>query len=262
MYFEVNGIKTYCSNGTGNLDSNQKSVVFVHGAGFDHTTFVLASRHFARKKFNVYAIDLPAHGNSEGDPLDSIKAMSDWLYSALDELGVEKYALVGHSMGSLVSLQFASDHPDQLRSMVLVGTSIPMPVSDPLLNAAKENSHAAFDMANTWSHSKAAQLGGNENPGISMMMTGQRLYERSRKNVLYADLNACNNFTNSIELAKSIKTNTLVIVGEQDLMTAPIKALEVAESISNCRILRLSPCGHAMFAEQPNAVLDGLISIV
>ena len=95
-----------------------------------------------------------------------------------------------------------------------------------------------------------------------MMMSGQRLYERSNEDVLYADLNACNNFTNSIELAKSVKANTLVIVGEQDQMTAPVKALEVAESIPNCKILRLNPCGHAMFAEQPNAVLDGLISIV
>jgi len=170
--------------------------------------------------------------------------------------------LVGHSMGSLISLQFASDHSKMLRSMALVGTSIPMPVSDPLLNAAKENSHDAFDMANTWSHSKAAQLGGNENPGISMMMSGQRLYERSKTNVLYADLNACNNFTNSKELARNVATETLIIVGDQDQMTTPVKALEVASIIPDCRTLRLNPCGHAMFAEQPNAVLDGLISIV
>ncbi len=262
MYFEVNSLKTYCSNGSGKLDPSQKSVVFIHGAGIDHTTFVLASRYFARQNYNVYAIDLPAHGNSSGDPLDSIKMMSDWLYIALNQLGVENTALVGHSMGSLISLQFASDHSKMLRSMVLVGTSIPMPVSDPLLNAAKENSHDAFDMANTWSHSKAAQLGGNENPGINMMMSGQRLYERSKTNVLYADLNACNNFTNSKELARNIVTETLIIVGDQDQMTTPVKALEVANTIPDCRTLRLNPCGHAMFAEQPNAVLDGLISIV
>ena len=82
MYFEVNSLKTYCSNGSGKLDPSQKSVVFIHGAGFDHTMFVLASRYFARQNYNVYAIDLPAHGNSSGDPLDSIKMMSDWLYIA------------------------------------------------------------------------------------------------------------------------------------------------------------------------------------
>jgi len=79
---------------------------------------------------------------------------------------------------------------------------------------------------------------------------------------LYADLNACNNFTNSKELARNVATETLIIVGDQDQMTTPVKALEVASIIPDCRTLRLNPCGHAMFAEQPNAVLDGLISIV
>ena len=62
MYFEVDGFRTFCSNGTGKLDQNQPSVVFIHGAGLDHSTFVLPARYFARQHFNVYAVDLPGHG--------------------------------------------------------------------------------------------------------------------------------------------------------------------------------------------------------
>ncbi len=262
MYFEVNGNKVFCSNGTGSLNPDQDSVVFIHCAGLDHSTFVLVSRYFARNNFNVYALDLPGHGRSVGEPLNSIKAMSDWLHEALNVLDIEQTAVVGYSMGSLVCLQFAADHPEFLRSMALVGTSIPMPVSDPLLNAAKENSHDAIDMSNTWSHSKLAQLGGNENPGMNMMMSGQRLLENCQEDVFYADLKACNEFTNSLELAEKITTKTLVFVGDRDQMTIPVKALKVAESIPNCKIVRLSHSGHAMFSEQPNAVLDGLITIV
>ena len=262
MYFNVRGNKTFYSNGSGTIESNQQSVVFVHGAGLDHSTFVLASRHFARQKFNVYAIDLPGHGRSEGDALDSIKAMADWLHEALDVLAVKQTAMVGYSMGSLVCLQFAADYPDYLRSMALVGTSIPMPVSEPLLDAANENSHDAFDMANTWSHSKVAQLGGNENPGMSMMMTGQRLLEAIGDDVFFTDLKACNEFTNSLALAEKIKTKTLIFIGDRDQMTAPKKALKVAQAIPNCEIVHLSPSGHAMFSERPNEVLDGLITIV
>ena len=262
MYFEVRGEKTYCSNGTGSIDPNRQSVVFVHGAGLDHSTFVLASRHFARQKFNVYAIDLPGHGRSDGVALDSINELAKWLRDALEALEIKQTSLIGYSMGSLICLQFAADYPEYLRSMALVGTSIPMPVSDPLLNAAKDNSHEAFDMANTWSHSKIAQLGGNENPGISMMMSGQRLLEASREDVFFADLKACNEFTNSLELAEQVTTKTLVFVGDQDQMTTPVKALKVAESIPDCEVIHLSPAGHAMFSEHPNAVLDGLIQIV
>jgi len=261
LYFEVRDKKTFCSNGTGSIDPDRPSVVFVHGAGLDHSTFVLASRYFARQEYNVYAIDLPAHGRSEGAALDSVKDMADWLQDALAALGIKQTAIVGYSMGSLVCLQFAADYPGSVRSMSLVGTSIPMPVSDSLLNAAEENSHDAFDMANTWSHSKGAQLGGNQNPGISMMMTGQRLLETTSDDVFYADLKACNEFAFSLELAQKITADTLVFIGDRDQMTAPVKATQVAEAIPNCRIIRLQS-GHAMFSEQPNAVLDGLITIV
>jgi pimeloyl-ACP methyl ester carboxylesterase len=117
-------------------------------------------------------------------------------------------------------------------------------------------------MANTWSHSNFAQMGGNENPGMCMTMGGQRLLERAARDVFHSDLNACNEFTNGAELAKKIAVETLVIVGNQDKMTAPISALQVAESIPCSRTTRLDPCGHAMLAEQPNAVLDALATIV
>ena len=262
MYFEVNGVKTYCSNGTGKLDSNQNSVVFIHGAGFDHTTFVLASRYFARNNFNVYAIDLPGHGNSAGDPLDSIKAMSDWVYSAFNELNIEKTALVGHSMGSLVAMAFAASFPTRTRSLALLGTSTPMPVADPLLDAAKANDHDAIDMANTWSHSSFGQMGGNDNPGICMTMSGQRLLEQSKDDVFFTDLSACNSFHQGAELAARITTPTLVIIGSGDKMTAPVSARQVAGLIQGSRTIELHPCGHSMLSEQPNAVLDALATIV
>ena len=83
--------------------------------------------------------------------------MADWMKSAIDTLSLQQPAIVGYSMGSLVALQFAAHYPDALRSLALVGTSIPMPVADPLLNAARENQHAAIDMANSWSHSKRSE---------------------------------------------------------------------------------------------------------
>ncbi|MDP6414901.1 MAG: alpha/beta hydrolase [Gammaproteobacteria bacterium] len=262
MYCDVNGNKTFYSTGTGTLDPQQASVIFIHGAGLDHSTFVLASRYFARQHYNVFAPDFPGHGRSAGEPLGSITDMADWIKSLMEVLKINQSAIVGYSMGSLVALQFAAAYPQLLRCLVLVGTSIPMPVADPLLDAARDNQHDAIDMANTWSHSRAAQLGGNENPGMSMMMSGQRLLEHAGQDVFFTDLNACNEFTDSLELARKIQAETLLLVGEQDQMTAPVNALQVAGNIDNCRVQKLSPCGHAMFSEQPNQVLDALISIV
>jgi pimeloyl-ACP methyl ester carboxylesterase len=262
MYIEVKGEKTYIGTGSGRHQPDRDSVLFVHGAGFDHTIWTLPARYFARQGLNVVAVDLPAHGRSRGDALTTIEDMADWLVDVLVVLGIEQAAVVGHSMGSLVALTFAATHPQKVRSLALLGTSTPMPVSDLLLNSAKENDHSAIDMANTWSHSSFGQQGGNENPGISMFMSDQRLLERAPPGVFYADLAACNAFKGGDEMASRLDVETLVILGLDDKMTRPGSSRSVAESINNARILELNSCGHSMLSEKPNTVLDALISVV
>ena len=111
MYFKVNGIKTFCSNGSGVLRADQPTVIFIHGAGLDHTIFALPARYFARHNYNVYALDLPGHGRSAGSPLMSITEMATWTKDAMDQLEILHPAIVGYSMGSLVALQFAVSFP-------------------------------------------------------------------------------------------------------------------------------------------------------
>ena len=262
MITKIQGHKTFFSTGNGQLKDSQKNVIFLHGAGMDHTVFVMPSRYFARHNFNVYAFDLPCHGLSEGLICENIDAFADWLASAVNELGIATAAIVGHSMGSLIALNFAARYPKRTRTLSLLGTSTPMPVSDALLSAAKENEHDAIDMANTWSHSAFGQLGGNETPGICMKMIGQRLLEKAPDNIFYKDLNACNQFKDGETLAKRIDSKTLVVVGNQDKMTAPLNALRVAEIVPNSKVREIENCGHSMLSEQPNAVLDALITIV
>ena len=262
MFTNILGERIFFSNGNGSLKTNQKSVVFLHGAGMDHTIFVMPSRYFARHNFNVYAFDLPGHGRSSGESCESIDSFTDWLASAIEELNIPEAAMVGHSMGSLITLNFAARHPDKTRALVLLGTSTPMPVSESLLTAAKESDHSAIDMANNWSHSHFGKLGGNEIPGICMTMSGQRLLEQAPDNTFFSDLKACNEYRDGESAAKSVLSETLIIVGNEDKMTSPTNALEVARNIPNSRVCRLENCGHSMLSECPNDVLDALISIV
>ena len=262
MYVTVNNQKTFYSVGNGTIAKDQPNVIFLHGAGMDHTVWVLPARYFARHNYNVFSLDFPGHGLSEGAPLPTIDALSDWLAEFMKALDIDQTAVVGHSMGSLVSINFAARYPDKTRAVALLGTSTPMPVTPLLLDSAKENNHDAIDMTNTWSHSSFGQLGGSENPGMCMMVSGQRLLERSKQDVFFTGLNACNDFKNGDELAKKIKAETLVIIGKEDKMTAAIGAQKVAAAITNARVCLLSPCGHSMLSEQPNAVLDALATIV
>ena len=257
---QVDGRTVYVGNGSGHPSHDAESVAFVHGAGMDHTVWALPARYFARHDLRVAAVDLPGHGRSAGPPLEGIDDMAAWLGEVLDVLALPTAAVVGHSMGSLVAYRFAASSPDRCRALALLGTSAPMPVADPLMNAAKDYHHAAIDMANTWSHATGT-LGANANPGVWMLGVGQRLLERSAPGVFHADLTACNTF-DAGSTGTSIQCPVLVIAGNDDLMTPARAGLDVARSLPNARITRLEGCGHAMLNERPNEVLDALIGIV
>ena len=261
---QVDGAQAYVGTGSGGAVRDAPSVVFIHGAGMDHTVWALPARHFARKGLCVLAPDLPGHGRSSapasGAPaLASVADMADWIAKLLDALDIATAAVVGHSMGSLVAWCFAREHPERCRALALLGTSMPMPVTDLLLGAARDNHHAAIDMANAWSHSAPGALGANENPGVWILAAGERLLERSGPGVFHADLAACNGFAADME--DEVACPALVIAGNEDRMTPARAGLDVASHLPNAEVVRLD-CGHAMLNERPNEVLDALIGIV
>lgn len=225
----------------------------------DHTVWTLPARYFARHGFNVVAVDLPGHGRSTGPAFDTITAMSDWLSKVIASVGNDDHIVVGHSMGSLIAWDWAAKNPDQCRKLVLLGTSMPMPVTDQLLNSAKDNEAASFEMANTWSHSSRGKLGFNLNPGVWMFGHGQRLMNRSIDDTFYADLAACN----SANLVPGqIQCPTLLILGESDQMTPYSAGKTVADELTKASIVTLPGSGHSMLSECPNEVLDALIDFI
>lgn len=261
MFITVNQKPAYAYTGSRDLDPAQQTIVFVHGAALDHTVWLLQSRYFAHHGRNVLAVDLPGHGQSRGPVLPTIEAMADWIFAVLDALAIHEAILVGHSMGSLVTLEAAARHPGRTRRLALLGSAVPMAVADPLLNAARENRHAGFDMINLWGHSPAAQIGGNENPGMWMTGASLRILERAGRDVLFNDLNACREYGHGFHSAAKVTCPALLIAGRSDVMTPISVARDLAESLPDCR-LRVLDCGHLMMNEKPNEVLDELIAFI
>ena len=259
MFLKVDNKKAYAYTANHPFDAAKPTVVFIHGAAHDHSVWALQSRYFAYHGWNALAVDLPGHGKSEGKALDRIGDIADWVARVLDAAGANTAALVGHSMGSLVALETAARHPARIAKLALVGTAVPMPVSEPLLNASKANDHVAYEMINVFSHSNAAQIGGNRVPGIWMMGSAMRLMERSGSGVLHADFSACNAYDGGLESAAQVKCPALLILGKRDQM-APMKAAQaLATKIPNVRTVTLEGAGHALMTEKPDEVLDELI---
>lgn len=261
MRIEINGNEVFYGTGSGTPSDAANTLIFVHGAGFDHTIWVMPARYFARHGWRVVALDLPGHGRSQGEALTSIAQMADWLAQVIDAVSPNQQAsVVGHSMGSLVAMSLAARHANKVQKLALLGTSAPMPVADVLLNAALDNDQAAIDMTNTWSHSARGSLGSSQNPGVSNLHTGERLLQQAGAGVFHTDLAACNGFT--ADGLAEVKQPTLVIIGDEDKMTPPRAGLAVADQLPNVQQRRLAGCGHSMLSEQPNQVLDELAAFL
>jgi pimeloyl-ACP methyl ester carboxylesterase len=240
------------------LEPAQPTVVFVHGAANDHSVWALQSRYFAHHGCNVLAVDLPGHGASTGAALPSIAAIADWIAQLLDAAHVTQAAVVGHSMGSLAALACAARHPERVMRAALLGPAVPMLVSDELLMAALADDHVAYELINAWSFSAPRQLGGNAVPGMWMTGTALRLMERARPGVLHADLLACRDYADGLADAAAVHCPVLAILGARDIMTPPKGAQAMLAALADVHTVTLAGTGHAMMAEQPDAVLDAL----
>src|SRR5262245_25988597 len=262
MDLVVDGKRAYVYTAGRKLDPKLPSVVFVHGAANDHSAFLLQSRYFAYHGCNALAFDLPGHGRSEGPPLASIGALADWVTRAFDAAGIGQAALAGHSMGSLIALDCAARHPQRVRALAMIGTSVPMPVGDALMSAARDDSHDALDMLTIWGHSGAAQIGGNTVPGIWMTGAALRLIERAKPQVLHVDLKACADYADGPAAAARVKCPTLFVLGSRDMMTPPRNTKDLRAANAGSRTVMLEGAGHALMAERPDGVLDALIGFV
>jgi pimeloyl-ACP methyl ester carboxylesterase len=258
MMLEVGGQAVYAYTGARAFVPAQRTVVFVHGAANDHSVWALQSRYFAHHGCNVLAVDLPGHGRSAGIALATVEAIAEWIAALLDAAGVAEAALVGHSLGSLAVLECAAGRPARVTKLALLGPSVPMLVSDVLLDAAKRDDHVAYEFINGWSFSAGKQLGGNRVPGLWLTGNAMRLMERTRPGVLHSDLLACHMYAAGLDAAARIDCPALAVLAARDIMAPPKNAQTLLAALREARAVTLPECGHAMMAEQPDAVLDAL----
>jgi len=262
MQLQINGKPAFAYTAAHALDAAKRTIVFVHGAGLDHSWWGLQSRYFGYHGFNVLALDLPGHGRSEGPPLGSIREMADWVGGVLAEQNIRSASIVGHSMGALVAIELAARHPERVEKIALIGIAYPMKVSDAFLDAARRNDQAAYDMDTIWAHAPQVPYGGNPNPG--MWMYGDTLARLSRlaPGVLHSGLKACNDYAAGLESAAQVKCPALFVLGARDVMTPPRSAQDLINKIGKSQTCRIATAGHSLMAEAPDATLDALIAFL
>ncbi len=262
MELTVDGGRVFAATGGRPFDPAKPCVVFIHGAGMDHTVWQLQTRYFAHHGRSVLALDLPGHGRSDGPLRESIDAMAAWLMNLLDVAEVNEAALVGHSMGALIALTAAAQTPERVTALALLGAGARMPVHPELQAAADQGDHLALDLITSWAFGRRAHLGGHRGPGLWMTGGGLRLLERSAQGVVANDLRACDTAGDVSPLAEKVVCPALFVLGQQDVMTPVKAARRLIEAMPEARSVVLPGCGHMMMVEQPDQTLDALREVI
>lgn len=98
-------------------------LVLLHGLTATRRYVLSGSRYLERHGHRVIAYDSRGHGESDPAPERAAYSFADQvgdLQAVLDELGIERAALAGQSMGAAVSMLFAMKHPERVSALVQI----------------------------------------------------------------------------------------------------------------------------------------------
>jgi len=247
-YFNVESSKVTCWINESNFGEYKQSFVFIHGSGGDHSAW---SNQYAalHKQYNVVAVDLPGHGNSEGSGESDIGSYCLWVKKLLDTLPLKNIILVGHSLGAAISLQFALNYPQTIYGIVTVGGGLRMPVNPAIFEFLKTNPVESIELICKFSVAKENRE--------KFMVTLMKSLADTRIDALQGDLTACDKFDVSPEISK-ISLKALVICGAEDKMTPPDLSRQITESISGAKLCLIEGAGHMVMMERPDEFNEAL----
>jgi pimeloyl-ACP methyl ester carboxylesterase len=97
-------------------------IVLIHGLGLNrHVWDSYASR--LAHRYRVLNYDLFGHGESFPPPgIPSLTLFSEQLLGLLDELAIDRCAMIGFSLGGMINRRFAMDHPERLRALAILNS--------------------------------------------------------------------------------------------------------------------------------------------
>ena len=221
----------------------KRNLVLVHGAGGSHLDWPAPLRRL--KGANVYDMDLPGHGHSEGTGRSSIAAYRDFLLAFLNALGLESAVVVGHSMGGAIALDFALHYPDRLTGLILVGSGARLRVALAILTGILSDFEATVDLVLDYAFGPSATE--------QLKRLGRQRLLKTPPEVLHGDYAACDAFDVMGRLGE-VCCPTLVIGGTADRLTPSKYSVYLRDHISGAELVLVDAAGHMVMLEKPEVV--------
>lgn len=260
MKQKINGIEIFTF-----AEGEGTPVILAHGLTADYHSMLFV-QEWLKKKHKVISYDCRGHGQSSKPASYTLMDHGNDVLALMDFYGIEKATMIGHSMGTYVTMQAAILAPERFEKIVLIApkghgkTSSVQALREKLTKNGKEPSQIKFLLAMMKQTFAPASLGKK----IKIIVTYMQNQKVSVKltDVEKAAVNkALVNFDLRPDLGK-ISCPTMVIAGKYDGINAPELGKEVADLIPNARYEFFENCGHVPYLEDPaklQAVIESFL---
>ena len=249
---EIMGRRAHYMTPRGKRSENGEGVMFVHGAGGRGSIWHSQIKALSGKAF-LCAPDLPGHGGSEGPSSSCVTDYSAFVLALADALGMERFDMVGHSMGGAISIETAVNHPDRIKRLVLVGTGGKLGVTEAILFGLANDFDGTMDMMRTFGFAPGAD------PDIVEPLIAE-LKACSPKTAL-DDFTACDRFDRRPDLNK-IGMPTMVLCGKEDLLTPEKYSIHLHNAIAGSVLKVFENAGHMVQVEKAEEINRALLEFL
>jgi len=236
-------------------------LVFVHGfmggsAQWAHQEQALAGIR------DVVTIDLPGFGKAAPLPaIGTIGGFADWVLNHLTEQGIDRFDLLGHSMGGMIAQDMVHRAPDRVGNLILYATGA-VGVLPGRFETIEESKRRAKAEGVTQTARRIAATWFLERDTAAAYADCAAIAEQSGPEAMLKGLDAMQAWRGDDRLA-SIKARTLVICGDQDRTYSWAQTQQLWTTVEGANLSVLPDCAHAVHLEKPdlfNAVLMDFLS--
>lgn len=242
QYFDVAGARLYCEQ-QGNPQG--PALVFLHGGFGDIETFNAITPALA-ERYRLIGIDSRGQGKSTLGhlPLTYQRLQRD-VEAVAQQLGLERFSLVGHSDGGIAALRIAAAASARIDKLVTIGAHWQLPADDPARAMYSRVTGARWRELFPHSYERYLQL--NPEPDFDRLAVALRELWLDSSEQGYPN-----------ESVRDISAELLVIRGDEDRLVSRPNACELADRVASARLLNIAFTGHSPHEDHPQWVLPAL----
>ncbi len=222
-----------------------KVLLLVHGYGATSASYGPVVPEL-RQHFRVLAIDLPGFGKSDRLPGDySPAALADVLAQVLDQKGVRRVHLMGHSWGGAIALAFALRHSDRLDRLVVVSGWIYDDQKLPLMRWATVPGLGELLYAWVYPEVRERLYLNFYDPSLITQAVVDDVERGVRvEGSVAAALQAARGMRFRDDEYRTVTVPTLLLWGSEDRVSRPFFAERLLRELPHGRLVVLPQCGH------------------